>query len=339
MERTNILDCGVDVTRETCDHMSMQTKADARPRVAAVIPCYNAARHIGEAIGSILSQTYEPIDVIVVNDGSTDDFDGAIAPFRDRITVIEQPNSGQAAARNRALAAAEASYVAFLDADDRWHPEKIARQVAHLEEHPECGLVHTVWSLIDGDGRPVRESALLPPPAHRASGDCLLALLGGNAIVISSVVVRRRLLAHELFAVDLCGVEDWDMWVRLATRTRFARIDEPLTDYRVHQTNFSSDTRVMSRATVKLMEGVLARETDHAARRAARVSRHEAMLEVANREYEHGNYLEARRWFRDAFPRLRAADMVRYCATFLPAGVFTTARSAWRGLTGVRNGG
>jgi len=317
----------------------MQTKADARPRVAAVIPCYNAARHIGEALGSILNQTYQPIDVIVVNDGSTDDFDGAIAPFRDRITVIEQPNSGQAAARNRALAAAEATYVAFLDADDRWHSEKIARQVATLEAHPEVGLVHTVAALIDAEGRAVRESLLLPPLTHRASGDCLLALLTGNVIIISSVLVRKRLLDHESFAVDICGVEDWDMWVRLAGRTRFARIDEPLTDYRVHETNFSWDKRVMSRATIKLMDGVLVREKDRAARRAATAVRHEAMLELANREYESDNYLEARRWFREAFPGLGVADTVRYGATFLPAGVFTTARSAWRGLKRVRAGG
>ena len=122
--------------------MSMQTKADARPRVAAVIPCYSAARHIGEAIGSILSQTYEPIDVIVVNDGSTDDFDGAIAPFRDRITVIEQPNSGQAAARNRALAAAEASYVAFLDADD-------VERVAVLDDLAQLADLDREESLFD----------------------------------------------------------------------------------------------------------------------------------------------------------------------------------------------
>ena len=314
----------------------MRTTVEARPRVAAVIPCYNAARHIGEAIRSILNQTYQPVDVIIVNDGSTDDLAAAVAPFRDRIHVIDQPNSGQAAARNRALAAAQATYVAFLDADDRWHPAKIARQVAMLEAQPDCGLVHTIAALIDTEGRAVRESPLLPPPAHRASGDCLLALLSANAIVISSVMVRKSLIDHESFGVDLCGVEDWDMWVRLAARTRFARIDEPLTDYRVHETNFSSDARVMSRATVKLMDGVLARETDGAARRAAMASRHVAVLEVANREYEKQNYLEARRWFRDAFPRLGAPDIVRYCATFLPPGVFTTARSAWRGLKRVR---
>jgi len=316
--------------------MSMRTTVETRPRVAAVIPCYNAARHVGEAIQSILNQTYEPIDVIIVNDGSTDDLAGALAPFRDRIQIIDQPNSGQAAARNRALAAAQATYVAFLDADDRWHPEKIARQVAMLEERPDCGLVHTLAGLIDTEGRAVRESPLLPPPAHRASGDCLLPLLGANAIVISSVMVRKTLIEQESFRVDVCGVEDWDMWVRLAARTRFERIDEPLTDYRVHDTNFSSDARVMSRATVKLMDGVLARETDRAARRAATASRHGAVLEVANREYERQNYLEARRWFRDAFPRLGAPDIVRYCATFLPAALFATARSAWRGLRGVR---
>ena len=314
----------------------MHQRAGARPRVAAVMPCYNAAKHVADAIQSALNQTYQPIDVIVVNDGSTDDFAAAVAPFRDRIHVIDQPNSGQAAARNRGLAAADATYVAFLDADDRWHPDKIARQVAVLEAQPECGLVHTVVALIDAHSRLVDASPLLPPPAHRASGDCLLELLHANAIVISSVMVRKTLLDQESFRVDISGVEDWDMWVRLAGWTRFARIDEPLTDYRVHETNFSSDGRVMSRATVKLMDGVLARENDRVARRIAMASRHGAVLEVANREYEHQNYVEARHWFREAFPRLGALDVVRYCATFLPAGVFATARSAWRGLRGVR---
>jgi glycosyltransferase involved in cell wall biosynthesis len=316
----------------------MQIKDDDRRRVAAVVPCYNASKYVGEAISSILAQTYQPIDVIVVNDGSTDDFAGAIAPFRGRIIVIEQPNSGQAAARNRALAATEATYVAFMDADDRWHPQKIAKQVALLETQPECGLVHTVATLIDGEGRAVRESPLLAPPAHRASGDCLLDLLTGNVIIISSVLVRKRLLDQESFSVDMCGVEDWDMWVRLAARTRFARIDEPLTEYRVHESNFSWDKRVMCRATVKLMDGVLVREKDRTARRRAKAVRRDAMLEVANVEYEHDNYLEARRWFRNAFPWLGVPDVVRYCATFLPPEVFTRARSAWRGLKRVRTG-
>jgi glycosyltransferase involved in cell wall biosynthesis len=315
----------------------MQTRVTGRPRVAAVIPYYNAAKYIGQAVGSILNQTYQPIDVIVVDDGSTDDFDAAIAPFSDRITVIRQPNSGQAAARNRALAAAaNATYIAFMDADDRWHPEKIARQVAWLEADRECGLVHTVAALIDAEGQPVRESALLPPLAHRATGDCLLALLGGNVILISSVMVRKTLLDQESFSVDMCGVEDWDMWVRLAARARFARIEEPLTDYRVHETNFSWDKRAMSRSTVKLMDSVLAREQNRAARRTAKTVRREAALDVANREYEKGNYTEARRWFGLALPRLGKTDMVRYCATFLPADVFTRARRAWRGLKRVR---
>jgi glycosyltransferase involved in cell wall biosynthesis len=316
--------------------MSMQTNAEFRPRVAAVIPCYNASRHIGEAIRSVLSQTYTAIDVIVVNDGSTDDFEAAVAPFRDRITVIDQQNSGQAAARNRGLAAASAPYVAFLDADDRWHPEKIARQVDILETHPDCGLVHTTRALIDAEGRAVRESPLAPPPLHRASGNCLLPLLSTNAIIVSSVMVRMTLIDHESFAADLCGVEDWDMWLRLATRTRFVRIDEPLTDYRVHEFNFSSDQGTMSRATIRLMDRVLIRERERPARRAAMATRHEARLELAHREYENGNYREARRWLGDAFPKLGAVDAVRYCATFLPPGLFTTARSAWRGLRRVR---
>jgi glycosyltransferase involved in cell wall biosynthesis len=307
-----------------------------RPRVAVVIPCFNAARHIGEAITSVLRQTYDEIDIVVVNDGSTDDFEGAVAPFRDRITVLTQANSGQGTARNRGIAAAHAEFIAFLDADDRWHEDKTARQVALLRDRPECGVVHTGRQLIDAEGAAVGASPLAPEPAHHARGDCLLDLIGGNPIIASSVMVRRSLLAGEEFATDLSGVEDWDMWLRLAARTRFARIDEPLTHYRVHSTNFSWDRRVMARATAHLMERVLSRHSDTTVRAAAAAHRHEAILEVAHREYERGNRLEAQRWFRKAAPWLHWADLVRYGGTFVPPRMHVTAQRAWRAMRGRR---
>jgi glycosyltransferase involved in cell wall biosynthesis len=303
-----------------------------RPRVAAIIPCFNASKYIGEAVESALGQTYGHVDVIVVNDGSTDDFDRAIAPFRDRITLISQPNSGQGAARNRGMAAARATFVAFLDADDRWHPEKTSRQVATLAAHPECGLVHSARRLVGSAGATIPRSPLTPELREQAHGDCLWQLIQRNSIIISSVMVRRSLLDGERFSTDMGGVEDWDMWVRLAGRTRFAWIDEPLTDYRVHETNFSWDTRTMSRATVKLMDGVLRREQDPKIRLAAAAQRREYMLEVAHLEFERGDHHEARRWFSQAFPRLKAADLVRYGATYVPDSLHLAVRSAWRVL-------
>src|SRR5690606_32720506 len=124
------------------------------------------------------------------------------------------------------------------------------------------GLVHSSRRLIGSTGETIPRSPLTPEFREQAHGDCLRQLIQRNSIIISSVMVRRSLLDEERFSTDMGGVEDWDMWVRLAGRTRFAWIDEPLTDYRVHETNFSWDTPTMSRATVKLMDGVLRRERD-----------------------------------------------------------------------------
>lgn len=308
----------------------------SRPLVAAIIPCFNLSKYIGEAVASVLCQTYDNIEIVVVNDGSTDDFDNAIAPFRDRVHVISQVNAGEGAARNRGVAATNADFVAFLDADDRWRPDKTAKQAALLDSRPDCGLVHSARTLIDADGRVIDASPLAPEPSHDARGHCLLPLVGGNPIIASSVMLRRRLLENELFITDRLGGADWDMWLRLAPRTRFERVDEPLTDYRVHPTNFSRHRGSMARGTVRIMDGVLARESGGAVRAAAAAQRHEAILEVAHLEYEAGNYPEARRWFRKAGPRLQMADIIRYGGTFMPPRIHATAQRAWRAMRGRR---
>src|SRR4051812_32621020 len=100
--------------------------------VSAVIPCFNTARYVGAAITSALEQTYQPIEIVVVDDGSTDDFDGAIAQFAGRIQLVRQSNTGLAHARNAGIEASDSEFIAFLDADDRWHPDKIERQVDFL---------------------------------------------------------------------------------------------------------------------------------------------------------------------------------------------------------------
>jgi glycosyltransferase involved in cell wall biosynthesis len=325
------------MTRTAAHADGASGRANATARVAVVIPCFNAARFIGDSIRSVLGQTYPNIEIIVVDDGSTDDLDGTLGPYRDRLTLLRQPNAGQATARNRGIAATRAEYIAFLDADDRWRSGKVAAQVAILNARPECGLVHTVRTLIDANGQSVRESPLSPEPAHAARGECLLRLISGNAIYISSVMVRRSLLEDEPFTSHLCGVEDWDMWLRLARRTEFARIDEPLTEYRVHTTNFSWDKRAMLRSTVSLMEGVLRRETDPKMRAAASTHRYEAIVELAHQEYERGNRLEARRWFRRAALRLQVNDLVRLGATYVPPGIHPWARSCWRAVKRARS--
>ena len=126
---------------------------DPRPTVSVVIPTYNYGRYICETIDSALAQTYKPLEVIVVDDGSTDDTRERLAAYSDRIRYILQKNSGPAAARNTGIVAAQGEFVALLDSDDLWLPEKVERQVALYLREQDAGIVATQRFAIDETGQ------------------------------------------------------------------------------------------------------------------------------------------------------------------------------------------
>jgi glycosyltransferase involved in cell wall biosynthesis len=127
------------------------------PLISCIVPVFNGERYLGEALDSILAQTYRPLEVIVVDDGSTDGTAGVVARYGGRVAYLFQPNAGHAAARNLGLGAARGEFVAFLDADDLWHPEKLARQMARFHARPELDLcvthVRNFWIPELADGR------------------------------------------------------------------------------------------------------------------------------------------------------------------------------------------
>jgi glycosyltransferase involved in cell wall biosynthesis len=206
--------------------------------VTVVMPAHDAAAFVGEAIESVLAQTFADWELVVVDDGSTDRTHGVVAAYDDpRIRLIEIEHSGlPAVARNRGLAASESRYVAFLDADDLWRPHKLARQLAVLDSRPEVGLVHTGFEqLRDGVLEPY-----LPPPELSGNGPQFERLAVGNYIANSSVLLRRDMLTrHGFFDEDprLRGTEDFELWLRLSPHTTFAYVEEPLLVYRIHATN------------------------------------------------------------------------------------------------------
>jgi glycosyltransferase involved in cell wall biosynthesis len=208
------------------------------PAVAVIMPAYDAAAFIGEAIDSVLAQTFVDWELVVVDDGSTDGTSGVVAAYDDpRIRLLVIEHSGlPSVARNRGLASSESRYVAFLDADDLWRPHKLARQLAMFDSRPEVGLVHT-------DFEQLRDGALEPfpaPPGLTASGPQFERLAVGNYIANSSVLFRRELLEqHGVFDEDprLRGTEDFELWLRLSPHTPFGYVDEPLLVYRLHASN------------------------------------------------------------------------------------------------------
>ncbi|MEQ9638590.1 MAG: glycosyltransferase [Alphaproteobacteria bacterium] len=211
------------------------------PRVSVVMPAYNAEATIAEAIDSVLAQDLADLELIVVDDGAIDATAEIVAGYaaRDRrVRLIRQDNAGVSATRNRAIAEARAAYVAFLDADDAWEPDKLAHQAALLDRRPEVGFCYTAQTIIDGAGRAISTYAVKPD--YR--GRCLPALARSNGIGLSTVMARTELLrAVGGFdeTLDLC--EDWELWIRLAERTELDYVDAPLTRYRFHPGNSTRD--------------------------------------------------------------------------------------------------
>jgi len=222
--------------------------------VSVVIPAYNCAAFVSEAVESALGQTLAPADVIVVDDGSTDGTAAVLQRFGGRIRVVSQPNRGLPAARNAGAAVATGTWIAFLDADDTWLPEKLAHQQAVAGD---AALVYT-------DRFNVGDRGTLPAvQGHRLElyeGDIFLPLLLlGNHLTASSVVVRADVFrAVGGFAEHLRAAEDWDLWVRIAEAHAVAACHEPLVRYRYHGTQMSGDPRRMRDARRQVVERALA---------------------------------------------------------------------------------
>lgn len=221
-------------------------KDGASPTVTIVTAAYQSESHLPETIDSVLSQTFDDWEWRIVDDGSTDrTADVARSTGDPRISVQSIAHTGlPAVARNVAIEQAQAQYVAILDADDIWDPRKLELQVAVLDRHPDVGLVHTAADrLVDGQRIP-RPYAAAPSPAD---------LVRDNSIPSDSVLLRRELLVtYGAFDPDpeLWGSADYELWLRLLPRTRFAFIAEPLLLYRAHGMQMSVQRERMHRGAL-----------------------------------------------------------------------------------------
>ena len=214
-------------------------------RVSVIVPVFNAELYITETIQSALAQTHADLEVIVVDDGSTDGTIERLRAFDGRVEIHRQPNGGVAAARNRGARVASGEWLAFLDADDIWLPTKVQRQLA-CSRGP---MVYTDRYNIGARGE-LPEIQSLVTPMH--DGDLFLPLLlEGNFITASSVLLRRDVFDEVGgFFEELRGTEDWDLWVRIAAAGHTINIvREPLLQYRFHSRGISRDYARMSGTT------------------------------------------------------------------------------------------
>ena len=213
----------------------------ARPLVSVVIPCFNQARFLGDAIESALAQTYTPVEIVVVDDGSTDDTAAVAARFPG-VRYVRRENGGLSAARNTGLRESRGAYLTFLDADDLLLPRAIEVALDRLEASPECAFVSGRFRYVDADG--VLELVDVPP---KVPADPYLAFLRGNHIGMHATVVYRRapLEAARGYDESLPACEDYDLFLRLAADHPVLRHDEVVADYRQHASNMSRDLTLM----------------------------------------------------------------------------------------------
>lgn len=184
------------------------------PLVSVIIPTYNRAQMVARAIDSVLAQDFTDFELIVVDDGSSDDTARIFDRYGDRLIFLRQSNSGVSAARNRGIRAASGQLITFLDSDDLWLPEKLSHQVSFFDDHPEA-LIHQTEEIWIRNGRRVN-----PKKRHRKlSGDIFVSSLE-LCLVSPSAVMMRKALFDEigLFDENLPACEDYDLWLRVSCR-------------------------------------------------------------------------------------------------------------------------
>jgi glycosyltransferase involved in cell wall biosynthesis len=220
--------------------------------VSVIIPSYNCAPFVTQAIESVLTQSVAVRQIIVVDDGSKDDTAERLVPYRGSVSYVRQENQGVSAARNLGIRLAVGDYVAFLDADDVWHPQKMELQLQALEKWPDLTLVGTKSFNWPADQFPELNSASLPITEITWS-----QLVVRNRITTSSVVARREaLLRAGPFDTAMQGPEDRDLWLRLAETGRVANVELALTGYRDAPNSVSKQVKRCQDGMVRILRKI-----------------------------------------------------------------------------------
>ena len=211
------------------------------PTVSVIIPVYNGADLIAEAIDSVLSQTYEDYEIIVVDDGSLDNIDEVVRAYKFPVKFLKQANSGAATARNTGMRNANSDYIALLDVDDIWLPEKLEQQVRVLDADSSVGLTFCDGFRWIPPSKPQQGSLLSELYVHPPERPKLDLLFKIHMIATSSVLFRRDLLSEVGYMNDaLRRAQDFEFFIRVAAKAVIHYINMPLMAYRVHSKSTSS---------------------------------------------------------------------------------------------------
>lgn len=225
------------------------------PRVSVLLTCYNHLPHLPQALESVRAQTYADYEILAIDDGSTDGTREWLSAQPDIHCIFNASNLGTYETLNVGLREATGEFIAVLNDDDVWAPEKLARQVALLDAQPKIGLVQTGGRFIDDQGNTTQENPLGFEYPTFTNGDRLLDLVYRN-LVIASAALARRACFEEVgeFNRDYFGSGDWEMWFRIAERYQLGFVEGPLTMYRLHAANASHQSDRIGADDVRLRE-------------------------------------------------------------------------------------
>jgi glycosyltransferase involved in cell wall biosynthesis len=212
------------------------------PTVSVIMAAYNHASYIAQAITSVLSQSWQDLELIVIDDGSTDRTREVVTAFADPVRYIYQENQGQGGARNTGIAHARGEFISFLDDDDLWLPDCLETVVAVLRSHPEVGALYAACQVIDSEGYPLPQimSRVVP------TGEMYDALVEGGWFPPLVVTVSKSVL-DDVGPLDLSlrGTDDWELWLRVANKYPFMGISDVVALYRMHGGGLSANTEHM----------------------------------------------------------------------------------------------
>lgn len=222
-------------------------------KVSVIVPVYNGAETISKTLESVLAQTYKDIEIIVVNDGSTDDTLSVISAFeKDRVRVFSQKNSGAPAARNYGLAQAKGDYISFIDADDLWSKDKVESQVAVLDHSdPKVGVVYSWTALIDS-----KDTVFSYLPKKACIGDVYKRILTTNFLISGSNAMIRKVCIDQVGGMDtsLKYTDDWDFFIRLASVCHFSVVPKYQIYYRQSNTSITAQVSKSELGSLDVIE-------------------------------------------------------------------------------------
>jgi glycosyltransferase involved in cell wall biosynthesis len=230
------------------------------PEISVIIPVYNGEKTIQETLESVFNQTFSDYELIVINDGSTDFTLKILSHVKDsRLKVFSYPNGNQAVSRNRGISHASGKYIAFLDADDLWTPDKLEQQFEALQAHPEAAVAYSWSDYIDETSQFLRRGSY-----KTINGNTYPYFLLANILENGSNPLIRRQALVEVgnFNPDFTPAEDWDMWLRLAKQYQFITIPKPQILYRQSSQSASANVLRLETGSKKVIEQAFSQVPD-----------------------------------------------------------------------------